>query len=111
MPYFEPSRPMPLSFMPPKGAISVEMMPSLMPTMPYSPRSARIGRWHEGVDHDARGPRPTRQACFYSCTAAATSPAHSIVIATWWRKPGAGSHLCSRIPASRYRDDHQGPSA
>src|ERR1700730_1066527 len=28
MPYFEPSRPMPLSFMPPKGAISVEMMPS-----------------------------------------------------------------------------------
>src|ERR1700730_4064104 len=27
MPYFEPSRPMPLSFMPPKGAISVEMMP------------------------------------------------------------------------------------
>ena len=31
MPYFEPSRPMPLSFMPPNGAISVEMMPSLMP--------------------------------------------------------------------------------
>jgi hypothetical protein len=29
MPYFEPSRPMPLSFMPPKGAILVEMMPSL----------------------------------------------------------------------------------
>jgi hypothetical protein len=27
--------PMPLSFMPPKGAISVEMMPSLKPTMPY----------------------------------------------------------------------------
>jgi hypothetical protein len=26
MPYFEPSRPMPLSFIPPKGAISVEMM-------------------------------------------------------------------------------------
>jgi hypothetical protein len=25
--------PMPLSFMPPKGAISVEMVPSLMPTM------------------------------------------------------------------------------
>src|SRR5271165_2227208 len=40
MPYFEPSRPMPLSFMPPKGAISVEMMPSLMPTMPYSRASA-----------------------------------------------------------------------
>jgi hypothetical protein len=32
--------PMPLSFMPPKGAISVEMMPSLMPTMPYSSASA-----------------------------------------------------------------------
>jgi hypothetical protein len=32
MPYLEPSRPIPLSFMPPKGAISVEMMPSLMPT-------------------------------------------------------------------------------
>jgi hypothetical protein len=28
MPYFEPSRPMPLSFMPPNGAISVEMTPS-----------------------------------------------------------------------------------
>jgi hypothetical protein len=27
---------MPLSFMPPNGAISVEMIPSLMPTMPYS---------------------------------------------------------------------------
>jgi hypothetical protein len=26
MPYFEPSRPMPLSSMPPKGAISVQMM-------------------------------------------------------------------------------------
>jgi hypothetical protein len=32
--------PMPLSFMPPKGAISVEMMPSLMPTIPYSRASA-----------------------------------------------------------------------
>jgi hypothetical protein len=35
---------MPLSFMPPKGAISpvdlAEMMPSLMPTMPYSRASA-----------------------------------------------------------------------
>jgi hypothetical protein len=30
----------PLSFIPPKGAISVEMMPSLMPTMPYSSASA-----------------------------------------------------------------------
>jgi hypothetical protein len=38
--HFEPSRPMPLSFMPPNGAISVEMMPSLMPTMPYSRASA-----------------------------------------------------------------------
>jgi len=47
MPYFilSPSvtrqmRPMPLSFTPPNGAISVEMMPSLMPTMPYSSPSA-----------------------------------------------------------------------
>lgn len=36
MPYFEPSRPMPEAFMPPKGATSVEMRPVLMPTMPYS---------------------------------------------------------------------------
>src|SRR6185295_17145415 len=42
MPYFEPSRPMPDSFMPPNGATSVEMMPSLTPTMPYSsPSSTR----------------------------------------------------------------------
>jgi hypothetical protein len=41
MPYFEPSWPMPLSFMPPNGAISVEMRPSLMPTLPYSRSSAR----------------------------------------------------------------------
>jgi hypothetical protein len=51
MPYFEPSRPMPLSFIPPKGAISVEMRPSLMPTMPYSRASAtrqmRPMRWPE----------------------------------------------------------------
>jgi len=40
MTYIEPSRPMPLSFTPPKGAISVEMMPSSMPTMPCSRRSA-----------------------------------------------------------------------
>src|ERR1051325_8398291 len=40
MPYLEPSRPMPDSFMPPKGATSVEMSPSLMPTMPYSSASA-----------------------------------------------------------------------
>jgi len=33
---------MPLSFMPPKGAISVEMMPSLMPTMPYSSDIAAV---------------------------------------------------------------------
>jgi hypothetical protein len=32
--------PMPLSFMPPNGAISVEMMPSLIRTMPYSSASA-----------------------------------------------------------------------
>jgi hypothetical protein len=31
---------MPLSLMPPNRAISVEMMPSLMPTMPYSSASA-----------------------------------------------------------------------
>ena len=40
MPYFEPSRPSRDSFMPPNGATSVEMMPSLMPTMPYSSASA-----------------------------------------------------------------------
>ena len=40
MPYFEPSRPMPDSFMPPNGATSVEMMPVLMPTMPSSSCSA-----------------------------------------------------------------------
>ena len=40
MPYFEPSRPKPDSFTPPNGATSVEMMPSLMPTMPYSSASA-----------------------------------------------------------------------
>ena len=33
-PYFEPSRPNPLSFIPPKGATSVAMMPSLQPTSP-----------------------------------------------------------------------------
>jgi hypothetical protein len=37
--------PMPLSFMPPKGAISVEMMPSLMPTMSYSSFSAARQMW------------------------------------------------------------------
>ena len=40
MPYLEPSRPEPDSFTPPNGATSVEMMPSLMPTMPYSRPSA-----------------------------------------------------------------------
>src|SRR4051812_19842220 len=39
-PYFEPSRPRPLSLMPPNGATSVEIMPSLMPTMPLSSASA-----------------------------------------------------------------------
>ena len=33
-PYFDPSRPMPDSFMPPNGATSVETNPVLMPTMP-----------------------------------------------------------------------------
>jgi hypothetical protein len=32
---------MPLSFMPPNGAISVEMMPSLMPTIPYGRLTTR----------------------------------------------------------------------
>src|SRR5689334_3801904 len=36
MPYFEPSRPRPDCFTPPNGATSVEMMPSLTPTMPLS---------------------------------------------------------------------------
>ena len=36
MPYFEPSRPMPDSFIPPNGATSVEMNPVLIPTIPYS---------------------------------------------------------------------------
>ena len=38
MPYLEPSRPMPDSLTPPNGATSVEMMPVLIPTMPYSKR-------------------------------------------------------------------------
>src|SRR5262249_52203750 len=40
MPYFDPSRPMPDSFTPPNGATSVEMMPVLMPPMPYPSASA-----------------------------------------------------------------------
>src|SRR6185437_7498685 len=36
MPYFDPSRPVPDSLMPPKGATSVETKPVLTPTMPYS---------------------------------------------------------------------------
>mmetsp|Transcript_4794 Transcript_4794/g.14875 ORF Transcript_4794/g.14875 Transcript_4794/m.14875 type:complete len:230 (+) Transcript_4794:186-875(+) len=40
VPYRDPSRPSPDSFMPPKGATSLEMMPSLTPTMPYSSASA-----------------------------------------------------------------------
>src|SRR6267142_5886935 len=36
IPYLEPSRPRPDSFTPPKGATSVEMLPVLMPTIPYS---------------------------------------------------------------------------
>src|SRR3954469_14167164 len=40
MPYFEPSRPRPELFTPPKGATSVEMMPAFTPTIPTSMRSA-----------------------------------------------------------------------
>src|SRR5437762_3982914 len=39
-PYFDPSRPMPDSLTPPNGATSVEMMPVLIPMMPYSSASA-----------------------------------------------------------------------
>ncbi len=40
IPYFEPSRPIPDSLTPPKGATSVEMMPVLTPTIPLSSASA-----------------------------------------------------------------------
>src|SRR5262245_4556903 len=40
MPWSEPSRPSPDSLTPPNGASSVEMMPELTPTMPYSSASA-----------------------------------------------------------------------
>src|SRR5580704_8934412 len=40
MPYLEPSRPVPDSFIPPNGATSVEISPVLSPTMPYSSASA-----------------------------------------------------------------------
>ena len=40
IPYLEPSRPMPDSFIPPKGATSVEISPVLMPRIPYSAASA-----------------------------------------------------------------------
>ena len=36
MPYLEPSRPRPEDLIPPNGATSVEISPSLIPTMPYS---------------------------------------------------------------------------
>ena len=39
-PYFEPSRPIPDSFIPPKGATSVEIKPVLTPMMPNSSASA-----------------------------------------------------------------------
>ena len=42
MPYFEPSRPNPDCFIPPKGAISVEIIPVLIPTIPYSKASATL---------------------------------------------------------------------
>jgi len=38
-PYFEPSRPIPDSFIPPNGATSVEMIPVLTPRIPYSSAS------------------------------------------------------------------------
>ena len=47
MPCREPSRPIPDSFTPPKGATSVEMMPVLTPTIPYS--SASLTRWMRPV--------------------------------------------------------------
>src|SRR5262249_14895326 len=40
IPHLSPSRPRPDSCTPPNGATSVEMMPVLMPTMPYSRASA-----------------------------------------------------------------------
>src|SRR5207302_3756800 len=42
IPYFEPSRPRPECFTPPNGATSVEMMPTLAPTMPVSISSATL---------------------------------------------------------------------
>src|SRR5690606_34121804 len=39
IPYFEPSRPNPDCFMPPKGATSVDRMPVFTATMPYSSAS------------------------------------------------------------------------
>ena len=69
MPYLEPSRPKPDSFTPPNGATSVEMMPVLRPTMPYSsasetrqerPRSRRVevrGEAELGVVGHADGVR------------------------------------------------------
>src|SRR4051794_13978865 len=50
MPYLEPSRPMPDSLTPPKGATSVEITPVLMPRIPYSSAS------------DTRHTRPTSRA-------------------------------------------------
>ena len=40
MPYFDPSRPMPDCFTPPKGATSVENTPVLTATIPASSPSA-----------------------------------------------------------------------
>jgi hypothetical protein len=50
MPYFDPSRPKPDCFTPPNGAVSEEMRPVLMPTMPHSSFS------------DTRQIRPTSRA-------------------------------------------------
>ena len=47
MPYRDPSRPIPDSFIPPNGATAVEIRPVLMPTIPYSRAS------------DTRQTRPT----------------------------------------------------
>lgn len=45
IPYFEPSRPNPDCFQPPKGAISDEMIPSFTPTIPTSMASATRQIW------------------------------------------------------------------
>jgi len=46
IPKWDPSRPKPDCLTPPNGATSVEMIPVLMPSIPYSRRSAM--RWRTG---------------------------------------------------------------